>query len=325
MLESEPATNRSFARFAWANVAYTIVVILWGAFVRATGSGAGCGDHWPLCDGQIIPRAPDTAQLIEFSHRLTSGVALIGTVILLIWALRAYVPGHHVRRWAIISLVLMVIEALIGAGLVLLGLVADNSSFARAFALALHLANTLLLLAALTLTAWWASGNAPLRLRNQGRLPAILGLGLLGTVIVGATGAVTALGDTLLLFGVLPGDISQPFAPNSHPLVQLRIWHPVLGLLMTIYGWFLARSVIVERSDPSTQRLAWGFVTLMFAQVAVGCINVTLKAPVAMQLFHLFMADLVWIALVLLCASALADPAAETDTRTVSARLPAGI
>jgi heme a synthase len=262
--------------------------------------------------------------LIEFSHRLTSGLALIGTAVLLFWALRAYAPGHHVRRWAVISMVLMVIEALIGAVLVVLGLVAENSSFARAVALALHLMNTLLLLGALTLTAWFASGNAPLRLQNQGRLPAVLGIGLLGTVIVGASGAVTALGDTLLLLGVLPGDITRPFAPNSHPLVQLRIWHPVLGLLMTIYGWFLARTVIVERSDPTTQRFAWGFVALMFAQVAVGCINVTLKAPVGMQLFHLFMADLVWIALVLLSASALADPAAEAESRTVAARLPAG-
>jgi cytochrome c oxidase assembly protein subunit 15 len=300
-------------------------VILWGAFVRATGSGAGCGDHWPLCDGQVIPRAPDTAQLIEFSHRLTSGLALLGTVALLIWALRAYAPGHHVRRAAIASMILMVIEALIGAALVLLGLVADNSSAARAVALALHLANTLLLLGALTLTAWWASGNPPIRLRNQGRLPAILGIGILGTIVVGASGAVTALGDTLLLFGTLPGDITQPFALNSHPLVQLRIWHPVMGLLMTIYAWFLARTVSVERGDPTSQRLAWGFVALMFAQVAVGCMNVTLKAPVAMQLFHLFMADLVWITLILLSASALADPDAEPATRTVAARLPAGV
>lgn len=302
-------------------------MILWGAFVRATGSGAGCGDHWPLCDGQVIPRAPDTAQLIEFSHRVTSGLALIGTVVLLIWALRAYPRGHHVRRWAVISMVLMVIEALIGAALVLLGLVADNSSFARAIALALHLMNTLLLLGALTLTAWFAGGNAPIRLHNQGRLPLVLGIGLLGTAIVGATGAVTALGDTLLLFGAVPGDINQPFAPNSHPLVQLRIWHPVLGLLMTIYGWFLARTASVERSDdPRTQRFAWMFIALMFAQVAVGCVNVTLKAPVPMQLFHLFMADLVWMALVLLSASALADPAAaEVDARTVSTRLPAGV
>jgi cytochrome c oxidase assembly protein subunit 15 len=306
-------------------VAYNILVILWGAFVRATGSGAGCGDHWPLCDGQVIPRAPDTAQLIEFSHRLTSGLSLIGTVVLMIWAVRIYSRGNYVRRWAFISLVLMIIEALIGAGLVLLGLVADNSSFARAIALALHLMNTLLLLGALTLTAWFASGNAPIRLRDQGRLPMVLGIGLLGTMIVGASGAVTALGDTLLMLGVLPGDITQPFAPNSHPLVQLRIWHPVLGLLMTIYGWFLARTVSVDRSDATTQRMAWAFIALMFAQVAVGCVNVTLKAPVPMQLFHLFMADLVWIALVLLSASALADPAAETETTVVASRVPARI
>lgn len=87
-----------FAAFAWANVAYNLLVILWGAFVRATGSGAGCGDHWPLCDGQVIPRAPSTEMLIEFTHRLTSGVALLGAVALLVWAFRAYGRGHRVRR-----------------------------------------------------------------------------------------------------------------------------------------------------------------------------------------------------------------------------------
>lgn len=294
-------------------MAYNILVILWGAFVRATGSGAGCGDHWPLCDGQVIPRAPDTAQMIEFSHRVTSGLALIGTVVLLIWALRIYAPGNHVRRAAIASMILMVIEALIGAGLVLLGLVADSSSLWRALALALHLVNTLLLLAALTLTAWWASGHAPMRLRDQGRLPMIFGLAWLGTLIVGATGAITALGDTLLLFGALPGGLDQPLSFNSHPLVQLRIWHPVLGLLMTIYAWFLMRTVTVERDDPASQRFAWAFVVLFFFQVGVGCVNVTMKAPVPMQLFHLLVADIVWMALVLLTAVTLADPAAERE------------
>lgn len=299
-----------FALFAWANVAYTVLVILWGAFVRATGSGAGCGDHWPLCDGQVIPRAPDVEQLIEFSHRATSGLALLGVLGMVAWAWRAYPRGHIVRRGAFVSLIFMLLEALIGAGLVLFELVATNVSAARAVIIALHLANTFLLLGAMALTAWWAGGGAPLRLRGAGRLGWALGASLIGTLIVGSSGAITALGDTLLQLGAIPGGVSQPLS-GAHPLVQLRVVHPVLGTLVGVAAILLARMVARERPEPAVRRLAWGLSGLFLAQIALGGLNVTLKAPVWMQLAHLLMADLVWLCLVLLSAVALARPAAE--------------
>jgi heme a synthase len=302
-------TRSRFAAFAWANVAYNLLVILWGAFVRATGSGAGCGDHWPLCDGQVIPRAPGAEQLVEFSHRVTSGFALIGVLALLVWAFRAYERGHVVRRGAVASAILMLVEALIGAGLVLFELVATNVSTARAVMIALHLVNTFLLLAALTLTAWWASGVRPLTLRGQGRLPALLGVGLVGTLVVGSSGAITALGDTLLQLGALPGGVSQAITAQSHPLVQMRVVHPIAGILVGLYTLFLARAVSAARPDPAARRLGWGLAALFLSQIAIGGLNVSLKAPVWMQLVHLLMADLVWIVLVLLCAVALARPA----------------
>ncbi|MCB0131087.1 MAG: COX15/CtaA family protein, partial [Caldilineaceae bacterium] len=140
--------NKRFTIFAWAVLAYNIVVILWGAFVRATGSGAGCGSHWPLCNGEILPRATEVETLIEFSHRITSGIALIAVVVLLIWALRSYPRGHRVRRGAQASMFFMFTEALVGAGLVLFEYVAHNVSIARAYWMAGHLMNTFLLLAA---------------------------------------------------------------------------------------------------------------------------------------------------------------------------------
>lgn len=297
-----------FATFAWANVAYTTLVILWGAFVRATGSGAGCGEHWPLCDGQVIPRAPDIEQLIEYSHRLTSGLALLGVLGLVFWAWRAFPRGHIVRRGAAASLAFMLLEALIGAGLVLFALVAQNVSLARAVVIALHLANTFLLLGALTLTAWWSAGGSPLRLRGSERLAVMLGAGLLGTIVVGSSGAITALGDTLLQLGALPGGVSQPLG-GAHPLVQLRLLHPVLGMLVGLYSLFLARAVAYARPAPVARGLAWGLVALFVTQITLGGLNVTLKAPVWMQLVHLLMADVVWICLVLLSAVALARPA----------------
>lgn len=301
--------NKRFAAFAWANVAYNLLVIMWGAFVRATGSGAGCGDNWPLCDGQVIPRAPSTEMMIEFFHRVTSGLALLGTLALLIWALRAYERGHIVRRAAAIAMVLMIIEALLGAALVLLELVAMNTSINRALMMALHLVNTFLLVGALTLTAWWASGGAPISLRGQGRLVWLLGIGLVGTALVGSSGAVTALGDTLLQHGALPGGVDQAITRDSHPLVQMRVIHPIIGILVGIYTLFLARVVTARSADPAARIFAWGLVALFFTEIILGGINVALKAPVWMQLVHLLMADLIWICLVLLSAVALAKPA----------------
>lgn len=317
-------TRARFAVFAWANLAYNLFVILWGAFVRATGSGAGCGDHWPLCDGQVIPRAASIEQQIEFFHRATSGLALLGAVALLVWALRAFGRGHSVRRGAAAVMVFMVLEALLGAALVLFELVAMNTSANRAIMMALHLVNTFLLLGALTLTAWWASGGAPVALRGQGRLPWLLGLGLLGTALVGSSGAITALGDTLLQHGALPGGVSQPIGADSHPLVQMRVIHPIVGTLVGLYTLYLARAVTARRRDPLAARFAWGLVGLFFAQILLGGLNVTLKAPIWMQLVHLLMADMVWICLVLLSAVALARTApAPGRARAAAATAPA--
>lgn len=318
--------KRGFATFAWANLGYNLLVILWGAFVRASGSGAGCGDHWPLCDGQVIPRAPDMAQMIEFSHRLTSGLALIGTVALAIWAFRAYGRGHIVRRGATAALVFMILEALIGAGLVLFELVAHNVSLARAVSLGLHLVNTFLLLGALTLTAWWASGGAPLRLRGRGAMPWMFGLAMLGTALVGSSGAITALGDTLLQLGSLPGGISQPIGGGPHPIVQLRVIHPILGIVVGLSSLLLARAVLQANPTAAARRLAYGLGGMFLLQIVGGGINVSLKAPVWMQLIHLLMADMVWIGLVLLAAVALAErPAAAADQpRPAPGRLATG-
>ncbi len=148
---------RSFARFTWAVLAYNLLVILWGAYVRASGSGAGCGNHWPLCNGQVIPQPGRTATVIEFAHRLSSGLVLLLVIVLFVWARRTVPAGHPVRRSVGFVLLFTLGEALLGAGLVLFGLVEDNASVARAVTISLHLANTFLLLASLTLTGLWAT------------------------------------------------------------------------------------------------------------------------------------------------------------------------
>jgi cytochrome c oxidase assembly protein subunit 15 len=295
-----PHTAQSrFARYAWVVLAFNVGVVLWGAFVRASGAGAGCGRHWPRCNGVVIPHSPSAATLIEFTHRATSGIALISVVALLWMAFRRFPRGHAVRRGAVASMVLILTEAGVGAGLVLLRLVAGNSSPARAGWMAVHLTNTFLLLAALALTAWWASGGRPVRARGQG-LAALLAIAPLGLVIlVGVTGAITALGDTLFPKG------SVGLSEGEHFLERLRIVHPLLAIATAVFAIAAAARLRTLRRGRSTERLSYAASVLLAIQLAVGALNVALLAPTAMQIIHLLMADAVWITLVLLAASAL--------------------
>jgi len=302
-----------FARYAWGVLAYNIVVILWGAFVRATGSGAGCGSHWPLCNGQVVPRAPQVETLIEFSHRLTSGLAFLLVIALLVWAFRAYPKKHRVRWAASFSVLFIITEALVGAGLVIFGLVADNASMARAFSMAVHLLNTFLLLACLTLTAWWSSGGESVRLRGQGMRAVLLIIGLLGVLVLGVSGAVTALGDTLFPSASLAEGLSQDFSPTAHLLIRLRVFHPAIAISVALYLILVVIWLYSLRQNSITKRFSLLLVILLVIQLVAGVINVALLAPVWMQLVHLLLADLVWIALVLLTASALAANAPDTQ------------
>ena len=185
-------------RFAWGVLAYFIAVILWGALVRATGAGAGCGNHWPLCNGTVMQHSASVNTMIEFTHRITSGLSFFSAVGLLVWTFAGTVRGHLARAAAVASVVFTLVEAILGALLVKLGLTAQSQSPLRPSYLALHLTNTLLLLAALTLTAHLLSRTHGY-LRGNIRLVAPFGasIGIVVVLIVGVTGSLAALGDTL--------------------------------------------------------------------------------------------------------------------------------
>ena len=298
--------HAKLSRFAWFVLAWNVVVILWGAYVRATGSGAGCGAHWPLCNGEVVPRAPSTAMLIEFSHRLSSGLALVAVFVLAVWIWRTMAAGHPARRAGMASLVFIVVEALLGAGLVLFRLVAQDESLARAMVMPLHLANTLILLLCLTLTAHFLSGGAPVSISGRTRTFGIL-VGLLVLMIgVGKTGAIAALGDHLYPASSLLDGFRADLAPTSTLLLRLRILHPALGVAVGAMLAFGTAAIPIGAGDRRGRLAKRAVVVLAIGQVVLGFVNVWLLAPVWMQLTHLLAADLLWIALVLLTASALA-------------------
>lgn len=293
-----------FTKYAWFNVGYIVLVIMWGAVVRATGSGAGCGRHWPTCNGTVIPRPESIETMIEFSHRLTSGLAGIFIIILFAWAWLLRRRGAS-NRWmwlgAMMSLVFVIVEGAIGAGLVLLELTGSNTSVWRAVMIAIHLLNTYVLLYWLTLTAW--ASHAPDTNFGRSRAGRLLLVALIGMAVLSAAGAVTALGDTLLLDGSLEARYGAEAA--NHFLVQLRVIHPVMAVVVSAFllavGWSLTKPEL----PAIVRRLSYTVMGLVALQVLVGIVTIIFRAPITLQMTHLLLADALWIALLLLTFEAM--------------------
>ena len=313
-----PKSQANFARYAWFVLTFLILVILWGAFVRATGSGAGCGSHWPLCNGVVVPREPRIETLIELTHRVTSALSGVLVLAMLFWAFRLFPKGHIVRKAAAWSTVFIITEGLVGAGLVLFEWVAHNQSVGRAVSMAVHLVNTFLLLAAVALTAWWAGAGSDyrLRLRGHGRVGWLIGGGVALLLILGVSGAITALGDTLFPSGTLSEGIAADFEATAHFLVRLRLYHPVIAVFTGLYLWLAAPIIARERPGIGPLFFSNAVRILVIVQLAAGVVNILLNVPVWMQLVHLLLADLMWIAVVLLGASALAEPVTAAQPAT---------
>ena len=302
---------RAFARFAWSVLGYNVAVIAWGGLVRATGSGAGCGKHWPTCNGEVVPRSPAIDTAIEFTHRATSGLALVLVLALALWAVRALPRGHVARLTAGMALVFVLLEALLGAGLVLFGWVVKDASAGRGWAMPLHLANTFLLLAALTLTGAWARPDRAVAWRIPRRalpLELAIGVALGGALLAGVTGAVAALGDTLFPATTFGEGFRQDFQGSAHVLLRLRVLHPFAALFAAVMAVVTAWLAAPARHDRQVSRSAAALMVLLSLQLVAGVLNLVLLAPVWLQIVHLVLADLVWIALVALAAWTLAPP-----------------
>jgi cytochrome c oxidase assembly protein subunit 15 len=295
---ASPARTHSanFTRFAWGVLVWNVLVVLWGAYVRASGSGAGCGSHWPLCNGEVVPVAPRIETIIEFTHRMMSGVALVGVVALWLWSLASFGPGSRVRRMALTSFVFLITEALLGAGLVLFNYVDKDASVGRAFYLSLHLVNTLLLLGALVLTAWFSSGEDRMPARRSAWVVAALPI----AALVSVTGAIAALGDTLFPVATLAQGFHQDFSTAASFLLRLRVLHPIFAVLAAGYFMTISIGVLRSKQHAVATKLAIAVLVLALAQLSAGAMNLLLLAPVWMQITHLLLADSLWIGLVLL-------------------------
>jgi heme A synthase len=295
----------SFRRLSWGVAGYTLLVILWGYFLRISESGDGCGTDWPLCNGAVIPGAPAFSTLVEFSHRLTSGIVLLAVIGLAVAAFRTFPRGHALRFGALAALVLTITESLFGAILVVYGWVAGDISVGRMLIRPVHVTNTFLLMAALALTAWWATREVsriprPVpRSRAGGVAPLVLPV--LGVLALAWTGAWTGLAVTAFPAETLREGMGQYVDPE-HLLIYLRMSHPILAIVVIgVLVRFAARTreLGAAHGDPALGRLALVVGALALIQLAAGPFTIVLGNPVGMRLVHLLLADLLWVALVL--------------------------
>jgi heme A synthase len=226
------------------------------------------------------------------------------------WVLvvRSFPTGHAARYAAHASLLFTLTESAIGAGLVLFKLVAQDMSVYRAVAISAHLVNTFLLVACLALTVMWTDGRPPIRISGQGAVAWLVGAALVGVILVGVTGAVTALGDTLFK-GKSLQEIQSSTSGSIPFFVSLRVYHPMAAVGVGIFSAFSAWLVASLRPGSRTHAAAYWVTLLVVVQICAGFANYLMRVPLVMQLIHLLLADALWIALVAMAAAALADGA----------------
>lgn len=304
----------AFAKYAWFVLAYNLVVILWGVFLRASHSGDGCGQHWLTCQGEAIPSAPELKTVIEFSHRITTMLAGFVVVGLLVWAFRKFPKGDIVRRMALWSFVFILIEGAVGGGLVLTGNTAANWTPSRPYWTAGHLINTFILIGFLALTAWFASRGSRERTEITAKTWILLVLGVAAIFITGISGSMAALTNMLFPSSTIAEGIAKDFAPDSHILLRLRILHPIMSIFTAVYLIFLA-GWLKSRTSGSPDVVRWSNIlsVTVLIQIAFGAATLLMLSPIVMQLGHLFLADAVWIGFVLMSTSVLWDTSTKFE------------
>ena len=303
--------KKQFSRILFALLIYTLLVILWGAWVRISHSGDGCGDTWPLCNGKIIPEAEQGKTWVEYSHRMMSGIFGL-LIIALYFKVKSLFPKNHPARfWALLSLIFTITEAALGAKLVLFGLVSSNDSPYRAFVMGLHLINSLMLTASIALTwnfskssDWKKRINAPWNMTKFTVQRAIIS-SLVAFLMIAITGALAALSNTLFPTASLVDGFAADWDSNSHFLIRLRGFHPIAGILLggslAVMAWLSVQMAKTEETIFKNRSLFLAVVTSV--AIAFGIATLLSLAPIWMKIVHLLLAHTVWIGLVLWISS----------------------
>ncbi len=288
-----------FTKFALYILLFNLLVIVWGGLVSASGSGDGCGASWPLCQQIAASEGGISIEtIIEFSHRVTSGLALLGVAYMAFWARRLYPAKARARKFALYALIFMVVESLLGAGLVIFHWVDTNMSLARAFVQPIHLINTFLLMASIGLTYWYAAGNRLPNPARERKAVALLAIGLFGVVVVSSFGAIASLATTIFPSESFFEGVQKDFSRDVHYLIRLRIWHPFFAAIVGFYLMWLRNQWEKQFGEPLLNRALNVLIIIFWTQFAMGGLNAIWLAPLWLQLLHLLGAHLLWLSFV---------------------------
>ncbi len=300
---SSETTDTVVRRLATGVLVFTVLVILGGSVVRATESGAGCGDQWPRCEGHIIPWSAEGATTIEFAHRASTAILGILLVALVVTVARRTERGAPIRRALAWAGAFFVAEVAIGALLVLFGWVDQDASIGRVVAMTVHLANTFLLLAALTLVVWLAAGVLR-RGSTWGGPPT----GCSWPVPSFSSWSPLPAPSTRSADTLFPADESSG---SSHFLADLRVLHPMIAIVGGVAVVLLSRARALAGAAADPWRRA---ITVIVAiQFAMGVLNIALLTPVETQVLHLLLADTLWIVWIVFGASVIAAEQLEAQ------------
>lgn len=278
-------TNFSFDQKKWARILfyfwiYTLLVILWGAWVRISHSGNGCGDHWPLCEGAFIPTQGNHKTWTEYFHRLMSGTyGLI--VIYFFFRFRKFNFSSVFQKanWGL--LILMIVEALLGAVLVKGQLVTENDSVLRLVVMSFHQLNSFLLTGVTYLLyTLVATAHAPKSLRISKPI-------LIAFLALPVTGAIAALSSTLFPSISVWQGILDDLSHEQHLFIRLRILHPLLATT-------IALGFVYYLYSKNQMRLTLEFLIA----IAVGAVTLLTLSPVYLKLAHLLIAHFLWSRLI---------------------------
>jgi heme A synthase len=274
---------RRYRRFIWGIVAFTVLVILSGDLVQATESGAGCGEHWPRCDGSLIPAIGDAHTAVEFTHRIVTTVLSISFIVMVVVARRLFGHGHRVWRAALWATGFLILEIFLGAALVLFGWVEADASWGR--------------------VAHFASGHSgftvdPTAQRDRYILAAVAIL-----ILIAVSGTLNSLADTLYFTDAVNVDET----PIAALLVNIRGIHPAIAIGGGAIIFYLVHRTAAG-ATATTQQLALAIQGVIGLQFLVGIFNIILLTPLETQIIHLTLADALWLLLLIFSAHTLAAP-----------------
>ncbi len=304
-----PTATRSFAAFALGVLIYTIFAILFGAFVRVSFSGDGCGTSWPLCDGSVLPVGARVQTYIELTHRYTTTFLGLLAMGLCVHAWRVFPKGNPARKAAAWGLFFTVLAGILGMLLVRFSWVTTDKSAQRVVTMPFHLINTFGLIGAYTLAVYFARGGSRIQFRSGAVSNALKWAG--GAFIaIGMTGAISALGKTayaqeLSVANTLMERLNMHIGMNAAPILKGGVLHPLIATAAGLVILFAVRLTMDRRPNPKVQ--VWGRWTigLYVFQMAFGVMNLVLSAPAWMQIAHLTLALANWITFVMLVAYSL--------------------